>query len=169
MNGTNEWRAVIGALANPELRGLLAKLMLGEDVAADLESRAPSRRTKLREGLLRSGLVRDDDGVLAFDGSLLPAILAQAASPRPTGVDRFVRGGRIDRYPTGAADRAELLDWVAARVLAPGEVVAERALNDRLAAVTDDVAALRRYLVDAGLVERRRDGSEYALVTPTSR
>ena len=35
--------------------------------------------------------------------------------------------------------------------------------GDRLARFTRDPAALRRYLVDAGLLERTRSGSEYAL------
>lgn len=56
-----------------------------------------------------------------------------------------------------------LLQWVAVRVLAPGETVSEAVLNGRLRVLADDTALLRRYLVDAGLVERRQDGSEYAL------
>ncbi len=44
----------------------------------------------------------------------------------------------------------------------PGEILTERAVNDRLAAIVDDVAAMRRYLVDAGLLERSRDGGAYS-------
>lgn len=169
MPDTNDWRAVIAALSNEDLRELLARLILGEDVSDDLAGRAPSRRTRLRAGLLKSGMVRDDGGTLVFDGSGLAEILATTASPRATGVDRFVRDGRIERYPSGADDRTELLTWAAGRVLDDGEIVSERELNERLSAHTDDVAGLRRALVDAELVERRRDGSEYALVTPTYR
>ena len=48
-------------------------------------------------------------------------------------------------------------------MLKSGEVVSEREMNERLSVHSEDVAALRRYLVDAGLVERTATGSEYAL------
>jgi hypothetical protein len=54
---------------------------------------------------------------------------------------------------------------VAGQALAPHEVVDERGMNERLAAFSDDTAVLRRYLVDIGIIERRRDGSEYALAS----
>lgn len=77
---------------------------------------------------------------------------------------RFLRAdGRIDRYPVNAAERRALLEWVVVRILSPGEVLPEAALNERLSEYTDDVAALRRHLVDHDLVERTRSGSEYAL------
>lgn len=47
-------------------------------------------------------------------------------------------------------------------VFADSEVVDERELSERLLRFGDDPALLRRYLVDFGLVERPRSGSEYA-------
>jgi hypothetical protein len=44
------------------------------------------------------------------------------------------------------------------------EDLPEAALNERLAQLTDDVATLRRYLVEAEVVERFPDGSGYRLV-----
>ncbi len=93
------------------------------------------------------------------------AALAAGGRARPTGVQRFLDAeGRIDRYPSGRADRDELLRWVAEHVLTAGEVVGEREVTDRLARFSGDPAALRRHLVDAGILERTRSGSEYALV-----
>lgn len=46
----------------------------------------------------------------------------------------------------------------------PGETLAEHDVNGRLLPYSEDVAVLRRYLVDASLLERRVDGSQYALV-----
>lgn len=81
-----------------------------------------------------------------------------------SGVARFLRkDGRIDRYPARQAPRRMLLEWVAGRVLAPGEALDERSFNARLAGFADDHVMLRRYLVDAGLVERAPDGSAYFL------
>ncbi|WEK14285.1 MAG: DUF2087 domain-containing protein [Candidatus Microbacterium phytovorans] len=82
-------------------------------------------------------------------------------------IARFLdRDGRIDRYPLRSADRKALLTWVAARALPHGVVLDEAAVNARLEpyAPAGDVAVLRRYLVDHGLVERTRSGSEYVRV-----
>jgi len=86
---------------------------------------------------------------------------------RNAGSERFIDGaGRIDRYPLRTEDRRRLLIWVAERVLPHGEVWSEPQVNDRLARVAPggDVAVLRRYLVDADLLERTRSGSTYARV-----
>ena len=97
----------------------------------------------------------------------------RAKRPR-TGPERFVdEDGRIDRWPVQSEDRIELLRWVADRALLPGEVLSERQINERLSAFTGDVALLRRHLVDHGLLERTRSGSEYALapelwITPST-
>lgn len=76
--------------------------------------------------------------------------------------------GRIDRYPATASQRRTLLAWVTARAIAPDEVLTEAAVNERLAPFSDDVAALRRHLVDGGFIERTRSGSEYARVVSGS-
>lgn len=94
-------------------------------------------------------------------------LIWQRTPPRPrrTGPERFLDGeGRIDRYPVRADDRRELLTWVAERVLPRGLVWTERDVNELLAPVAPggDVAVLRRHLVDDGLLERTRSGSEYA-------
>lgn len=158
---TSAWRPLAAALANEATRTAYARIVLGDpDPLAGL---APSRARHVGEALLRSGLVIEREGALVADDAALKEMLATDA-PRPTGVARFLRpDGRIDRYPTNAAERRDLLVAVAGEVLAPGEVVTERELTDRLAAHADDVALLRRHLVDHGVVERTRSGSEYAL------
>lgn len=86
---------------------------------------------------------------------------------RRVGVGRFLSPeGRIARFPVASADLRELLAHAAERLLSPGEVLSEPEFNIRLAQFTDDVALLRRHLVDHGFVERTRSGSEYALSEP---
>ncbi len=160
----NEWRRVIAALAHPDMRRVVALLALEQNPADYLSALAPSRRRHIVEGLLSAGLITEADGALALREAVFAELLAQNAPTKPTGVERFVRDGRIERYPSRAGERAELLRWAADRVLQPGESVTERTFTDRLAELTDDPAALRRYLVDAAIVERRPDGSEYARV-----
>ena len=49
-----------------------------------------------------------------------------------------------------------------------GEVLTEKQLGEALSRFTTDVAALRRHLVDASLLERTPTGSEYARVDPSA-
>ena len=76
------------------------------------------------------------------------------ASPEDAKVFRsFVRNGRITSLPASRAKRLVLLDWLAQRFV-PGQRYPEREVNRILGAVHPDVAALRRYLVDEGLLAR---------------
>ena len=80
------------------------------------------------------------------------------ASPPP---DRFLVRGRLETLPRRRADRDLVFRYLATRVLAVHDPVGERELTDRLAEVSRDPVGLRRELVDAGIVTRTRDGSEY--------
>jgi hypothetical protein len=106
-----------------------------------------------------TGFARDDDA----DG----AWTRRAPRTRPAADDitRFLdAGGRIHQYPHRADDRHALLTWVVDHAMREGEVLDERELGERLEpfAPASDVAALRRHLVDHGLLERTRTGSQYA-------
>lgn len=154
-----DWRRMLAALANADTRAAFARVTLG------LPPEAGAREARALAALAAAGLVADRDGATVVSEEGIRAALAAGGRTRPTGVQRFLDAdGRIDRYPSGQADREELLRWVAERALAPGEVVGEREVTDRLARFSGDPAALRRYLVDAGILERTRSGSEYALV-----
>lgn len=154
---SERWRGVVAALLNPDLRAVLAESMT--DAAL-----TPARRGRALARLEELGLVRRTDDGLAFDDRVLRGILAENPPVKLTGPQRYLDAdGRIDRYPVRGADRLELLAWVAERAFRPGEVLSETETNERLEQYTVDVALLRRYLVDHGLIERTRSGSEYAL------
>ena len=148
---SNEWRRVIAALADPDRRAAYAAAVLGVDTGLPEKRRA------------RAVAALQDAGVLDRDGAVAPALYTDllAAEPevRREGIERFILDGRIEQYPARPAVRTELLEWVAAQ-LPPGDLT-EAAVNERLAGIVDDVASLRRYLVDAGLLDRTADGSEY--------
>ncbi|MFI8633968.1 DUF2087 domain-containing protein [Microbacterium sp. NPDC077663] len=163
----DQWRRIVAALANDRAREVFARLTVGETADAALEGLSPSRRRHVIETLRGAGLVTGDGDDLRADGGVFARVLAATpATPRPTGPDRFLSpDGRLRGYPAQARERRALLELVAGRILHPGEVLDERAINERLATVVDDVAVLRRYLVDHELVERTRSGAEYVLVT----
>lgn len=128
-----------------------------------------AERLRAVAALEESKLVRRKRGSHEVDESYLRALLrAPDGRPERQGLDRFLVDGRIDRYPANLAQRRDLLRWIAKEVLEPSEVLDEPAFNGRLEKYADDVAVLRRYLVDAGLVERTRSGTAYALAQAPS-
>jgi hypothetical protein len=65
----------------------------------------------------------------------------------------FLRGGRLVSIPAQQGKRRLVLDHLV-RVFEPGVRYPEREVNALLRAWHPDVAALRRYLVDEGLLSR---------------
>lgn len=160
MTGSNGWRTVIAMLANPDTRHVMARMMLGDDLASATHELGPSKRRKVMRSMQRSGLVGADG--LIVDG-VFRALLEESPVVRREGIERFLDEKRIRQYPANLEERGRLLAWVARDAFRADEVLGEQAVNERLALYHDDVAVLRRYLVDYQLVERRSDGTEYAL------
>lgn len=143
---------------------MIAHLILGEKISGYFEKYSPSKRTRIVTALTNAEIItQGDDGDYVLNSELLRELLTHEPPQKPVGIERFFRNGRVHTYPASPLERRELLEVIASRTLAPGEVVPEHVINERLSAVTDDVAVLRRYLVDFELIERRRDGSEYSL------
>jgi hypothetical protein len=102
-----------------------------------------------------------------------PAVLREAAAA----VDRLqpiapllaeypqLRGnfahGRLTELPPTLSDRYPLIGELIARFLALEGLFTEGEINRRLTAITDDVAGVRRMLVETGWLERDRAGSTY--------
>jgi hypothetical protein len=76
----------------------------------------------------------------------------------PSRLRPYVRDGRISVMPAKRAARLVLLDRVA-QAFEPGRRYQEQAVNEILRAVYDDHAALRRYLIDEGLLSRTPGGT----------
>lgn len=153
-----DWRSVLALLANADTRSALAEL----SVPASLTTR--TRQLALAK-LAAAGLIESDpDGRQEVAEARLRATLLESAPPPLVGPERFLsRDGRLTDYPARATDRTALLELIVARVISPGESLPERQLGERLASYTDDVATLRRYLIDANLLSRLGDGSGYRL------
>jgi hypothetical protein len=165
-------RELVGLLADDDRRRAVAALVLGattiEGVQADtgLSVRSAARAV---QRLVDAGLViRGDDATLHLLGEAF-ALAARAEAERaprsvehddePANVARvlrvFVRDGRLTSIPTVRAKRVIVLDWLAQR-FEPGRHYPEATINLMLSAVHPDTAALRRYLVDEGIMARER-------------
>ncbi len=84
----------------------------------------------------------------------------------PHAVARFGDGsGRLVQMPAKAAKRRELLAFIAAQL--PSRELSETEINAELREVHDDVAMVRRYLVDEGLVLRPEPGRYVVPPPPT--
>lgn len=69
--------------------------------------------------------------------------------------------GRLTAIPRRTARREQLLRHLAETLFEPGRSYREPEVNEALRTVHEDCAALRRYLVVAGLLVRSRDGGSY--------
>ena len=146
---SNEWRRVAAALARDDRRRAYAAVVLRADSGLP-----PVKLARALADLRAVGLV-DDSGAT----SVFSDLLAASAPVTRTGIERWMRDGRIEQYPAKPSDRRELYEWVAARL--PAGVLTEAEVNELLEALVDDYASLRRYLVDEGLLRRSADGASY--------
>jgi hypothetical protein len=165
-------RELVGLLADDDRRRVVAALVLGastlDAVRADTALAArPAARALQR--LVDAGLVlRSDGGTLHLLGEAF-ALAARAEGERaprstehsdePENVARvlraFVHDGRLTSIPAVRAKRVVVLDWLAQR-FEPGRRYSEADINRVISAVHPDTAALRRYLVDEGILGRER-------------
>jgi hypothetical protein len=66
----------------------------------------------------------------------------------------FVRDGRLVSIPAKPKKRQLLLPFILERCFPEDRAYEEKEVNQRLALLYQDVSALRRYLIDAGLMTR---------------
>ena len=85
----------------------------------------------------------------------LPADLAAGRDPGDAKVLRaFIVDGRVETIPAHEKKRVVVLRYLRDEVFAEDREYPEKEVNQRLALFHPDVASIRRYMVDAGLVTR---------------
>jgi hypothetical protein len=158
---------LVGLLAEPERLRVVAAVVLGhsrvEDIAAI--SGVPRRDVEHALGrLIAGGLIEHADGNYRVVVEALKGAARRLASDRsadeidaPPEAARvlrsFFKGGQLSSIPASRSKRLIVLDYIA-QVFEPGRRYPEAAVNKMLLQFNDDVAALRRYLVDEGLMDR---------------
>ena len=160
--------ALVGLLADSNRRRVIAAVELGAsnvgEVVAATGLAAP-HVTKALGKLVETGLV-----VQSAEGLSLAAAVfqnaARQANTRPPSTEfddapddvkkvlrAFVVNGRLQSIPVAPAKRAVILDWLA-QEFEPGQKYSEKMVNLVLGQRYADTAALRRYLVDRGFLDR---------------
>ncbi|MEO5874440.1 MAG: DUF2087 domain-containing protein [Streptosporangiaceae bacterium] len=77
------------------------------------------------------------------------------------GVADLFTDGTLKAIPRKPARRRQLLEHLADTLFERERGYSEREVNEALVTVHADCAALRRYLITAGLLVRTADGGEY--------
>jgi hypothetical protein len=165
-----------GLLAEPERLRVVAALVLGASTSSSVGEVAGLDTRSVATALARleaGGLVeRGADGTLVLLESAFRQAARTAAASAPTAPDpgeghdaetakvlrAFVRDGRLTALPTAESKKRVLLDVICQDV-EPGRRYSEPEVNLVLRRWHDDVASLRRWLVDLGYLDR--DAGEY--------
>lgn len=166
--------ALAGLLAEPARLRVVAALALGAATAEAVEAATGLDGRQVRSALdrlVRGGLVaaRPGGGLLLVEEGFRAAARASSNAARAAKVTveelgasadeakvlrPFFDDGRLTGIPSPRSKRLALLNFLARR-FEPGKVYPERAVNSLLGEFHEDVAALRRYLVDEEFLERR--------------
>lgn len=165
--------ALAGLLAEGDRLRVAAAIVLGAGTAAEIGTASgvdgpPVHRAL--ERLVAGGLVVvGDDRRFHIKAGTFQAAARSAAASKPKGPDpeelgatpeqaqvlrNFVEGDRLVRIPATRGKRMVVLDFLSAQ-FEPGRSYPERDVNFLLGKWHRDYAALRRYLVDEGFLERR--------------
>jgi hypothetical protein len=167
---------IVGLLAEPVRLRVVAALVLGAEtlgeVAAAAELAVPAVHRSL-DRLVTGGLVEVTPGdrhrPSCYRVREEQLMWAARLAKTPTRVDllpgavpdeqrevlrNFLIDGHLTAIPAVRSKRLVVLDYLASR-FEPGRVYPEREVNFVLGTVHPDYAALRRYLVDEGFLERR--------------
>ena len=160
---------IVGQFADDQRRRVLAGLILGDHTLDEVIARtglSSAAAAKALGRLVDAGLVvRAPGGGLqllteafrqaAKEVLARPAVTEHdGAPPEQAKVLRaFIQGGRLAQIPMNRAKRAVVLDWLA-QEFEPGKRYSEKMVNLVIGQRHSDTAALRRYLVDEGFLDR---------------
>jgi len=164
--------AIVGLLAEPHRRQVVAALVLGarsvEEIRAATGLTTRSIGTALARLTAADLVIDDGHGEYQLVGEAF-GVAARAAAPQrdPESVDpdappdkarvtrAFVRDGRLVSIPSHRGKRRVILDMLA-QEFEPGRRYREREVNAILRTWHEDFASLRRYLVDEHFLDRDR-------------
>ncbi|WP_433223982.1 DUF2087 domain-containing protein [Microtetraspora malaysiensis] len=165
--------ALVGLLAQPSRMRVLAAIALGAatpSAVAEASGLPPKEAARAVRRLWEHGVVVTGAQGLGVDYDLLRDLSRRtAASTRPEGVVPdaedgepelwpFVRGGRLITLPARQNRRRAVLEHVVARSFDPAAEYDERTVSEKLREWCDggevDHVAVRRYLIDTGLLVR---------------
>lgn len=159
---------VLQALSDPARLRLLVRIADAGEAGCALEAAAGDPRAARKQvaRLSAAGLVESRGGAFVARLDRIRDAVDELAgageddAAGPARVRALFSRGRLVEIPRAPELRLELLRHVAER-FEPGRTYREPEVNAVLREVNDDHAALRRYMVDAGLLVRDDAGMSY--------
>jgi len=163
---------ILRALADPERLRIAGALAAGDAAATALAESlelplAPVRRHLTRLAAAGVARLQPDRRTYRLDRETLRWAAEQVGPPRDAGIAlgaanedeeavlrAFFRDGRLTEIPMKASKRRIVLERIALE-FEPGRRYDEREVNAVVGAFFNDHAALRRYLVDDGFLDRK--------------
>ena len=161
-------QSIVGMLAVPARMKVVAAVVLGAGSPGEIATATgltDSDVTTALTRLVRGGLVVTVGGRLQLEHTVL-ADAARNGAPKRELVDygvsdpkiaavlkAFLTDGRLTSIPVSGRKRTAVLEYLVA-TFEPGRRYPEREVNAILSSFHPDTAALRRYLVDEGLLSR---------------
>ena len=160
---------VLQALSVPARLRSLARIADAGEAGCALEAAAGDPRAARTQvaRLTAAGLVESRGGAFVARLDRIRDAVDElageddAAAGGPAYVRALFSRGRLVEIPRAPELRLELLRHLAERFFEPGRTYTEPEVNALLREVHDDHAALRRYIVDAGLLQRDDAGTSY--------
>jgi len=178
MTDTQEMQDFVKAMANADRLRMIAVLA---ECGADQSEIAGRLNIPLRAAvdhlsfLERVGVIRLKDKLYELDTDKMKGLARNQLHaekekyvPAPD-LDEKIRkvlisclepDGTIKRLPSQPSRFKVILNYII-QAFSPGANYTEKEVNTILRRFYVDVSSLRRYLVDAGLLDRKRDGSRY--------
>jgi hypothetical protein len=160
---------IVGLLADDDRRVVAAALILGDSTLDEICARtdlAVAAAASALARLVSGGLVeRGSDGAVHLLGAAFAYAAREAAQAKPTPASHegspdvvkvlnvYVRDGRLTQIPTVHSKRLIVLDHLV-QEFEIGQRYSESMVNLLLAKWHPDTAALRRHMVDEGMLDR---------------
>jgi hypothetical protein len=177
----HDWREICKLILDEDRLRVLGVLAVqagsAREVASKLEMKeqlAARHTAKLAEaGLLKvvgtSHYVLNLDTLQAWKRELFAgaAQATEAVTPEAKVLASFVEGDQLKSIPASQSKRLVVLAWLAG-MFQPGVDYPEREVNEILRRHYADYASLRRYLVDAGLMQRESGIYRRTAATPAA-
>jgi len=169
MGVTTEAATLLGLLSDDDRLRVVAALALGARTPGEVAESSGLDIPRAGRALARltsGGLVEQEKDGYRLASERFRDALESLARPDPESPDSglgpdadkvlkaFLRGGKLTSIPAVHSKRLVILDYLS-RLFEPGEAYPEKVVNERLAALHPDFAALRRYMVEDDFLHRR--------------
>ena len=175
MEPQNEVMDFVKAMASAERLRVIGALVRGRATRAEIAEQlhVPVRDVFQHLAFLEhANVVREEDGIYELDEKAIEALArGQLEEQRPQYEDQpqdvrkvlkayLKTDGTLKQIPTDAKKLLIILNFIV-DVFSFDATYTEKEVNTILRRFNPDTAALRRYLVDHGFMDRESDGSKY--------